>query len=49
MSCEEVCLGEGIDEIGVHLSRCGEVVPSTGVGLWIDRCVCSGGTGFSAS
>ena len=49
ISCWEACLREGEDEIGLHLSRCEEAVSVTVVGLWINRCVCSGGTGLSAS
>ena len=49
MSCQEVGLGEDENKIGLHLSYGGEAVPVTGIGLWIDRYGCSGGTSLIAS
>ena len=49
MSCREACLGEGEDDIDLHLSRCGVDIPVTGVGIWIYWCIYSGSVGLSTS
>ena len=49
ISCRGVYLSESEDDIGLNLSRSEDGVPVTGVGLWIDRCICSGGVGLTTA
>ena len=49
MSYREAHLSESKDDIVLNLSRGGDVVLVTGIGLWIDRCICSGGVGLTTA